>query len=128
MVARLDIRVDIWRYIQNSDDPIGGVQYTGTFSYVGLPMNIILNPTRQAGREQGLETPVTYQGTCQSRWAGQNITITELDEVTVTWPEWHQFYGFTFSVTGVSEATGRRERTPLHITMSRQERARRISY
>ena len=120
MTAGLNIKVNIWRMSDDTDDVVGGAMITGTVAYQDIQARLTLRRPSQVFLEQGLEVDKIGDVLVQ----GHNLTIYERDEIQVVWPLTHAFYGDRFRVQGV-QPSGRRSRYgPLQLTVSRIVRSR----
>lgn len=101
MTAGYDMRVRVWRIIADeaNDDEVGGARTTGTMLYDNVQARIQSNMPSQLLLQQGLETLRTY--TCLVRPG--TMVIEERDELEVTAPYTHPYYGQRFRINGVLE-------------------------
>lgn len=99
MTAGMNIQIKLWRMANSDDDTVGGAQITG--SAVGLyPARLQSHPTEQLLLQQGLETVRTF--TCTV--VPGTTTFYERDEIEVTRPKDHIYYGDRFRIIGVRYA------------------------
>ena len=71
MTAGLNIRVDIWRMTEGTDDAVGGAMITGTVAYQDIYARLTLRRPSQIMLEQGLEVDKIGDLLLQ----GRNITV-----------------------------------------------------
>lgn len=130
MPARLNLEATVYRQtiLNDGNDWTGGAEYTGTAQYQNLRVAIKANMPSQQSQETGLESAVTYMLTCQASRAGSPVVLYEDDDVEVTFPSISQFYGWTFTIKGVGDSRGRRDKAMIHCTLSRAELSRREEY
>lgn len=121
MTAGLNCRTNIWRISWNPDDVVGGAQTTGTLQYQDVWSRIQANPEEQIILQQGLETVRTYTMTC----VPCTMDIRERDEVEISKPTDHVYYGLRFRVIGVRYAdhNQRDPRNYMIMQLSRSVRA-----
>ena len=103
-----------------TDDSVGGAMITGTPVYSNLPVAISSRRPTQASLEQGLEVEAIYDLTARQC----NAIIYERDEVEVTCPTNHPYYGLRFRIIGVQPPKWHREGAQ-HCTLSRIRQSRR---
>lgn len=115
----LNLKATIWRMNNAADDSSGGAVLTGTPQYVNQPFAIAARRPTQISLEQGLEVPKIFDGT--TRLCG--VTLYERDEVEVTCPSNHPYYGLRFRITGIQPS--QRRNGEQHCTLERIERSRR---
>lgn len=120
MTQGLNLLGTLWRMNQAADDPVGGAVITGTPVYSPLPLSIYARRPTQASLEQGLEVEAIFDATV--KYCG--ITIYERDELEVTCPVDHIYYGLRFRVLGV-QPPKRRGAGEQHLTLSRIRQSRR---
>lgn len=123
MTQGLNIRADIWRINQAADDAVGGAVLTGTVAYPNLLMSIYSRRPSQQSLEQGLEVPALFDATTKAC----GVDIRERDEIEVSCPPSHPYYGMRFRVMGVA-LPKRRRGGEQHLTLSRIRQSRRVSY
>jgi len=121
MTAGLNIRTNIWRMSNNPDDVVGGAQITGSLQYQDVMSRIQANPEEQVILQQGLETERTYTMTC----VPGTMDVRERDEVEVSKPTDHVYYGLRFRIVGVRYAdhNPRDPRNYLILQLTRSVRA-----
>jgi len=92
----LNARITVWRIHNATDDPIGGAVLTGTPVYQNVRARLENDQPTQALLEQGFETPrlvtVIIPG---------SFIVLERDEVEVTSPVTHAYFGKRLRVLGV---------------------------
>jgi hypothetical protein len=120
MVAGLNLKVTVHRLSQSTDDASGGAMFTGTVQYQDIAARLAARMPSQQALEQGLEVDRLIDMSI----VGRGLTVNERDEVEVTWPIDHPYFGERFRVVGL-QVDGRR---PAHghreFTLSRIERGR----
>lgn len=87
MTAGLNIKVAVWRMVQQTDDEIGGAMLSGTLVYNNEPARIEPNRPSVLLLDQGLDVDESFQ----MIWHPHDVR--ERDEIEVTWPSQHRFYG-----------------------------------
>lgn len=117
----LNLRATIWRMSNAADDSVGGSLITGTPQYTNLPIAIASRRPTQISLEQGLEVEAIYDLTVKLC----NVTIYERDEVEVTCPNGHPYYGLRFRVLGIQPGKRNYRQAHQHCTLSRIRRSRR---
>ena len=120
MTAGLNIRVNIWRMTEDTDDAVGGAMITGTVAYQDIYARLTLRRPSQIMLDQGLQTEKTGDLLLQ----GRNLTVYERDEIQVVWPPTHEFYGDKFRILGVQPSSRRAKYGPKQYTVSRIVRSR----
>ena len=120
MTQGLNLQATIWRMNTTTDDVVGGAQITGTPIYASLPVAIAAQRPTQASLEQGLEVEAIYDMTARLC----NVTIYERDEIEVTCPNGHPYYGLRFRVLGVQPGKRNYRQAHQHATLSRIRRSR----
>jgi hypothetical protein len=122
MTTGLNLRGNIIRMNQQTDDSVGGAILSGTVVGNNLLMAIYSNRPTQMSLDQGLETPAIFDATVKC-----GIVIYERDLVEVTCPTSSPHYGLRFRVMGVQPA--RRTRAgEQHLTLARTRQSRRESW
>ena len=120
MVAGLNLKIAIHRLNQSADDASGGAVYTGTIQYQDVAARLSARMPSQQALEQGMEVNRLIDMTI----IGRGLTINERDEVEVTWPTDHPYFGERFRIMGL-QVDGRRPAYGHHdFTLSRVERGR----
>lgn len=128
VTANHNLIANIWRQEKQDDDPIGGAVYSGTLAYEALPVSIAANRPAQASLDQGLETPATYDLTCQAKQMGRVILLIEKDVVEITGPPDTPYLGFEYRILGVQPSKHRPRYTRQHATIRRTRETRRESW
>lgn len=123
-LAGLNVRGNIWRIDTTTDDVVGGAVTTGTLVYTNVWLRFEAQEPEQLLLQQGLETPKIFNVTC----VPATLDIRERDEVEISKPTDHLFYGYRFRVIGVrySSHVPRDPRNYLMLTLRRSERAHTI--
>lgn len=119
-IAGNNIQIRIWRINYSNDDSVGGAVVTGTV--VGTyPARLQSNPEEQLIMQQGLETERTFKINLVPGY----LDIRERDELEVSQPTDHPYYGKWFRVRGVSYSSlnKRDPRNYMMLTVSRSVRA-----
>lgn len=119
MTQGLNLTAQIWRMSNTTDDSVGGASITGTVVYT-VPFAISARRPSQESLEQGLEVRKIYDGTTRLC----NVTLYERDEIEVTCPANHPYYGLRFRIVGV-QPSKRRGGGEQHCTLERIVRSRR---
>jgi len=120
MPAGLHFRVDVWRTNYSSDDIVGGAVVTGTYVYNDVQARMQGNRPEQVLLQQGLETEKTFNlivipGT---------LDIRERDEIRVSQPGNHVYYGRKFRVIGVLYSDNAQDRNGyIMLSVSRSVRS-----
>lgn len=120
MTAGLNLAVTLWRINYQDDDVVGGAIVTGTNVYIDLPARITARRPSQASLEAGLEVNRIFDAVI----VGKGLTINERDEIEVTWPIEHPYYGERFRITGIQLDGRRRRYGHTTMTLQRKERSR----
>lgn len=97
MVAGATSRVRIWRIDWDDDDEVGGAMITGTVAHVNVEARIESNPEEQVLLQQGLQTLRTFNALI----VPGSLDVRERDELEVTAPAHHPYYGVRFRIVGV---------------------------
>jgi hypothetical protein len=120
VMAGDNIRVTVWRMSDSSDDRVGGAVITGSSVYTGVPARIEQEPANQLLAQQGLETLHMFK----MRIIPGTITIYERDEIEVTHPFDHHYFGQRFRVNGVmySSNSPRDPRNYIMLNLTRSDR------
>ncbi len=124
MVAGENIRSTIWRITEGIDDVVGGATITGTVVYSGVLTRFETQPEDQIFAQQGLETLKTYRATI----VPGTLQIKERDELEITHPIDHPYYGKRYRITSVVYSTSnpRDPRNYILLGLVRSERAHTI--
>jgi len=120
MTQGLNLKATLWRMNTATDDSSGGAMITGTPVYSNLLVAISAKRPTQQSLEQGLEVEAIYDLTARQC----NVAIYERDEVEVTCPPNHPYYGLRFRIIGVQVPRRYREGAQ-HCTLSRIRQSRR---
>lgn len=121
MTAGFNLKGRVWRIAFPADDDIGGAQSSGTVIYNHIDFRLHAIEPDQMFLQQGLETIRTFRATIRDH----RLLIYERDEIEVTWPPDHHYYGDRFRVDGNMESNfhPRDARGYLIGNVSRSERA-----
>ena len=121
MSAGYNVWLNIWRITFPSDNVVGGSQPSGTVVYSHVPARFQANPEEQLLLQQGLETQRTFKATL----GPGTLDIYERDEVEVTHPFDHHYFGDRFRIISVSysDHNPRDPRNYLMLTLRRIVRA-----
>jgi hypothetical protein len=121
MTAGLNLRCNIWRYTEDTDDAIGGAILTGTVVYYNVQFRLEEQPTQQLLLQQGLETQKTFDGIISPGW----LVVKERDEIEVTFPVDDLKYGQVFRIVNARPTSfnTRDPRSYISLTLVRSERA-----
>jgi hypothetical protein len=120
MTYGLNLRVDVHRMSNATDDDVGGAVITGTVVYANQSAAIYSRRPSQLSLDQGLETEATFDLTMNL----YHITLWERDEIEVISPTGHPFYGQRFRITGVQPGRRNYRVAHQHATLSRIRRSR----
>ena len=94
MVAGLNCKVNVIRWIESSDDEVGGVYPSGTYIHTSIDATIEEELTDPTFIQQGIQTKKTFSGML---W-GHNLQVLENDDLEVVSPPNHRYFGKRFSV------------------------------
>jgi hypothetical protein len=119
MTTGLNLRGNVIRMEQQTDDSVGGAVLSGTVVGNNLLMAIYSRRPSQMSLEQGLETDAFFDATVKC-----GVAIYERDLVEVTCPANSPHYGLRFRVMGIQPAR-RTRASEQHLTLSRIRRSRR---
>ncbi len=98
MPAGMTSRVNIWRIDYDSDDIVGGAMITGSVAHSNVHARIEANEQEQLlMQQQGLETIRTFNAII----VPGVLDVRERDELEVTAPVHHPYYGVRFRIVGV---------------------------
>lgn len=126
MTAGLNTKITIWRVSTSgqADDAVGGAQPTGTVAHQNVLARIEANPEEQLLLQQGLETVRTFNAVI----IPPNLDIRERDELEITEPTDHFYYGVRFRITGIrnSSHNPRDPRGYMILSLTRSVRAHSI--
>lgn len=120
MVAGLNLKIDIYQINYAEDDASGGAVITGTLAYSDVPARLSARMPSQQSLEAGLEVNRLIDMSIQ----GNGITLNERDEIEVTWPTTHPYFGERFRNIGLQLDGMRRQYGHHEYTLSRIERSR----
>lgn len=120
MTAGYNLRVAVWRIQNDVDDAIGGASPTGTCLGT-CPARLTPVPSSMLLLQQGVETVELWRAELPYK-----ITLRENDELQITQPTRHRYYGKRLLVTSVTDSSmhptdGRAYQV---ATVKRVERAR----
>jgi hypothetical protein len=101
MSAGLNIRSNIWRVTQGTDDLVGGAVITGTVVYENVLTRLEAQPEQQLLLQQGLETVRTFTAVV----VPGTMVIKERDELEVIAPFDHPYYGDRFRIVSMRYST-----------------------
>lgn len=124
MVAGNNCRSSIFRIIEGLDDYVGGATVTGSVVYENVLTRFESQPEDQIFVAQGLETLRTYRATI----VPGTLTIKERDELEITHPQDHPYYGCRFRITSMqySSHNPRDPRNYILLNLVRSVRAHTI--
>jgi len=97
MVAGLNTKVRIYRIDFDDDDEVGGAMITGSVAHSNVMARIESNPEEQVLLQQGLQTLRTFNALI----VPGSLDVRERDELEVTAPVHHPYYGVRFRIVGV---------------------------
>lgn len=100
MTAGLNLRLSITHYHYHADDSVGGAVPHGLTTYSDVQARLESKMPSQLLLEQGLETEKIFVFLVRSG----TLDIHERDEVEITSPFSHKYYGKRFRVVGVTES------------------------
>ncbi len=125
MASGLNIKVDIIRITQRTDDLSGGANTTGSVLYASQAAALSPNRPSQISLEAGLET----RGVFDFSTNAAKVNLFERDMIKVVWPLSHQYINQQFRVTGVQYPRRRRNYGGmLHATVERFRESRSRSF
>ena len=121
MTAGFNIKARVWRVCFDDDDVVGGAMVTGTYVYCDVLSRLHERPVDHVFLQQGIETQKTFQMMVKP----SSLMIYDRDEVEITWPTGHRFYGKRFRVMGDAYTNfhPREERGYLILDLTRSVRA-----
>ena len=119
-MAGMNIRVKVWRMTTDNDDSVGGAMITGTAVYSGIQAFMQEVPIQMVLAQQGLETLSMFN----VNLVPGTLDIYERDEIEVTHPTDHYFYGERFRVMNVrhSSHNPRDPRNYMMLVVTRSDR------
>ena len=86
MTVGLNIKVTVWRIMQQPDDEIGGANMSEYRVFENLPARIESNRPNTLLLDQGLDVDESFQ------MIFHPCAVRERDEIEVVWPSQHRFY------------------------------------
>ena len=121
MVAGENTRCRIWRIDTDPDDAVGGAVITGSVVYDFIPLRFQAEPEQQLLLQQGLQTMRTFTAMIVPGY----LDIRERDELEVTAPLDHIYYGLRFRITSVNYSSHNRRdpRNYMRLGLIRSVRA-----
>ena len=121
MTAGFNIKARVWRVCFDADDVVGGAMVTGTYVYCDVLSRLHERPVDHVFYQQGIEVTKTFQMMVKP----SSLMIYDRDEVEITWPTGHRFYGKRFRVRGDAYTNfhPREERGYLILDLTRSVRA-----
>lgn len=117
MTAGMNLRFNIWRIENDDDDSVGGAVITGTILYYNVYGTMSPAKEEQLLLQQGLETYMSYMAMI----VPGTLDIRERDEVQVTFPPTHEFYGDRFRVISSRKPSFTDSRSYIMLTLIRRE-------
>jgi len=122
MVAGFNLRVTVWRMIEQADDDVGGAMLSGTPLFEHWDARLQALKPHPLLMQQGLEVDSLFR--CLVRGSYQDVR--EYDEVEVVWPPQHKYYGQRFRIAKVQEDSLHPldRRNAMEFTLSRVEYSR----
>lgn len=99
MTAGLNIRIRVWRIVEQADDEYGGAVVSGTILYDHLDARLQALKPSALLLQQGLEVDSIFRCMVQCSYRD----FREYDEVEVVWPEDHKYYGKLFQIRKIQE-------------------------
>lgn len=120
MTAGQNLRVTVWHIDTPTDDNVGGAITTGSAVYTNVSAFMQSVKGQLMVGQQGLETLATFNMTI----VPGTLIIWERDEVEITKPEDHPYYGLRFRIIGVdySSHNPRDPRNYMMLTLTRSDR------
>jgi len=100
MIQGCNVKVDIWRITETTDDASGGAVITGTVVYSAYPARIQQQEVEMLLLQQGLETPKIFNVTM---YPG-TLDIRERDELEVVQPYNYQIVNQRMRILNVRPA------------------------
>jgi len=121
MVAGMNCKVRIWRMTNQDDDIVGGAVISGSLQYANMYARLDEIPSEQLLLQQGLETVNSFTATI----VPGDKDIRERDELEVTHPYDHVYYGERFRIIEVRKQifNPRNPNNYMVVTMDRRIRA-----
>jgi len=99
MPAGLNVRIKIWRIVEQTDDEYGGAVVSGTVLHESMDARFQALKPSPLLLEQGLEVESLYR--CMVR--GSNLDLREYDEIEIIWPLQHKYHGDRFRIIKIQE-------------------------
>lgn len=99
MPAGLNIRIKVWRLVEQTDDDYGGADLSGTILYESISARFQALKPNPLLLQQGVEVDSIFR--CMVR--DSSLDFREYDEVEVVWPEQHKYFGDRFRIIKVQE-------------------------
>jgi len=99
MTAGLNVRIEVWRMVEQNDDDHGGAILSGTVLYDTADARLQAIKPSYLMLQQGLEVESLFRLMVQS----SERDYREYDEVEVIWPIQHKYYGDRFRIIKVQE-------------------------
>lgn len=122
MPAGFNARVNIWRIDYDSDDAVGGAMITGSVAHSNVMARIEANEQEPLlMQQQGLETIRTFNALI----IPGSLDVRERDELEVTTPVHHPYYGVRFRIVGVQYSSMDRynPNNYMRLSMTREVRS-----
>jgi len=101
MPAGFNLRLIIWRMSTNADDVVGGAVPTGTPYYTNVLGRMTALPPAESFTIPGIETDKVLF----VRVVPGTLVIRENDQMEITYPTVHPFYGQRFRILGVTPSS-----------------------
>ena len=122
-MAGFNLRLRVWRMANDPDDQVGGSMITGSIVYTGVQAFMQESSGQLMMGQQGLEVLSTFGVTL----IPGTLTIYERDEIEVTHPTDHYYYGQRFRVISSrhSSHNPRDPRNYILLTVTRSDRMHR---
>jgi len=99
MTAGLNMRIKVWRMVEQTDDEYGGAILSGTVLFESLDARMTAYKPDPLMLQQGLEVDSLFRLMVQC----SDVDFREYDEVEVVWPIQHKYYGDRFRIMKVQE-------------------------
>ncbi len=121
MTAGFNMEVRVWRVSFGTDDIVGGAVTTGTYAYSQVSARLHEMPVDHVFFQQGIEVTKSFRMMVKP----SNLMIYDRDEIEITLPPDHRFYGDRFRVMGDAYTNfhPREDRGYLILDLTRSERA-----
>lgn len=116
-----NIRFNVWRVVQGTDDAVGGAVATGTWAYTNIAGRFQANPEEMLLLQQGIEVPRTFT----ARIIPGTLVIKENDELMLSEPFDHPYHNQYFRIVSVrySDHNPRDPRNYILLSLTRSVRA-----